>query len=127
MPGERDHALVAGAESLGAARTEPSYTLVDLDAYAALVEGGRVAICGEVYLIDRKRRFQIDVARQYPILFYRVIVRLEGGERAETYAMREEQVRGKRRLPHGDWRKRFAPREVPEHSRAPAPFGRRGR
>jgi len=28
---------------------------------------------------------------------------------AHTYLMTADQVRGKRRLAHGDWRKRFAP------------------
>jgi gamma-glutamylcyclotransferase (GGCT)/AIG2-like uncharacterized protein YtfP len=124
LDGERDHALLDGAESLGAARTEPLYTLVDLDAYAALLEGGRTSIVGELYVVDRKQRFRLDVAREWPALFQRVIVRIEGGEPAEAYAMRDDQARGKRRLPHGDWRKRFAPRELSEHARAPTPFGR---
>jgi gamma-glutamylcyclotransferase (GGCT)/AIG2-like uncharacterized protein YtfP len=124
LSGERDHSLIGGAERIAATRTEPSYTLVDLGPYAALIERGAVAVSGEVYLIDRKLRFELDVARECPILFQRVLVRLEDGSAAEAYAMREDQVRGKRRLAHGDWRRRFAPRPVPEHARAPAPFRR---
>ena len=124
LSGERDHALVRGAEPSGVSRTEAAYTLVDLGPYAALIERGAVAVLGELYLVDRKLRFELDVARQCPILFQRILVRLEDGSTAESYAMREEQVRGKRRLAHGDWRRRFAPRTVPEHARAPAPFRR---
>ena len=124
LSGERDHALVRPAQPAGVARTEAAYTLVDLGPYAALIERGSVAVTGEIYLVDRKLRFELDVARQCPILFQRILVRLEDGSTAEAYAMREEQVRGKRRLAHGDWRKRFAPRSVPEHARAPAPYKR---
>jgi len=125
LPGERDHALLDGAEPLGPSRTEPLYTLVDLGAYGALIEGGRTAIAGELYHVDRKLRFRLDVARECPVLFQRALVRVEGGEPAEAYVMRDEQVRGKRRLPHGDWRRRFAPRPLPEHVRAPSPFKKR--
>lgn len=124
LSGERDHALVRGAKPDGVSRTDNAYTLVDLGPYAALIERGTVAVTGELYVMDRKLRFELDVARQCPILFQRILVRLEDGSMAEAYAMREEQVRGKRRLAHGDWRKRFAPRAVPEHARAPAPFRR---
>ncbi len=124
LGGERDHALLASAEPLGKARTEAAYTLIDLGVYAALVEGGKVAIAGELYRIDRKLRFALDVKRECPILFQRIKIRLEDGTQAEAYAMREEQVRGKRRLSHGDFRRRFAPRPVPEHARSSWSLGR---
>jgi len=110
LSGEREHALLEGAELIGAVRTAPSYTLVDLGPYAALVERGTVSVTGELYRIDRKMRFRLDVKREVPVLFQRIFVALEDGTRAETYAMKDEQVRGKRRLADGDWRQRFAPR-----------------
>lgn len=126
LQGERDHALLDGAELVGAVRTAPVYTLVDLGPYPALVENGRVSVAGELYLIDKKQRFSIDVKMECPVLFQRIEVRLADETVAETYAMRDEQVRGKRRLAHGDWRRRFAPRTRPES--VPGPFwrGRRG-
>jgi len=110
LSGERDAALLDGATLLGEVRTEPRYTLVDLGVYPALLERGTVAVAGELYLVDKKRRFALDVKWQVPILFQRVTVKLQGGEEAEAYVMREEQVRGKRRLGQGDWKGRFAPR-----------------
>jgi gamma-glutamylcyclotransferase (GGCT)/AIG2-like uncharacterized protein YtfP len=109
LPGERDHALLANAESLGPALTEPVYQLVELNVYAALVPDGKVAVHGELYAVDLDTRRRIDVSRQVPILFQRAKIRLADGSDAETYLMTAEQVRGKRRLAHGDYRKRFAP------------------
>lgn len=109
LPGERDHALLADAECIGPAQTEPLYQLVELNVYAALIPDGKVAVHGEVYALDLESRRRIDVARQVPILFQRAKVRLADGGEAETYLMTPDQVRGKRRLAHGDWRKRFAP------------------
>jgi len=109
LPGERDHVMLADARLLGPVLTEPSYQLVELNVYAALVPDGKVAVHGELYEVDLETRRKIDVSRQVPILFQRANVRLADGSEAETYLMNEGQVRGKRRLSHGDWRKRFAP------------------
>ncbi len=109
LPGERDHVLLGCAELLGPVVTEPLYQLVELNVYAALIPDGKVAVHGELYAVDRETRRRIDVARQVPILFQRTPVRLADGSEVETYAMHPDQVRGKRRLAHGDWRKRFAP------------------
>jgi gamma-glutamylaminecyclotransferase len=109
LPGERDHALLAGAELLGPVSTQPLYQLVELNVYAALIPDGKVAVHGELYAVDLETRRRIDVARQVPILFQRTTVRLSDDGEVETYAMHPDQVRGKRRLGHGDWRKRFAP------------------
>jgi gamma-glutamylcyclotransferase (GGCT)/AIG2-like uncharacterized protein YtfP len=109
LPGERDHSLLAGAEPLGAARTAPRYTLVDLGFYPALLVGGETRVAGELYLVQKKTRFAIDVHKQCPVLFQRAVVELDDGSQAEAYFMRDEQVRGKRRLKQGSWRDRFAP------------------
>lgn len=109
LPGERDHALLAAAEPLGPASTAPLYQLVELNVYAAIIPDGKVAVHGELYAVDLETRRKLDVSRQVPILFQREKVRLADGSDAETYLMNPDQVRGKRRLSHGDWRKRFAP------------------
>jgi gamma-glutamylcyclotransferase (GGCT)/AIG2-like uncharacterized protein YtfP len=109
LPGERDHALLGSAESLGPVATEPLYQLVELNVYAALIPDGKVSVHGELYAVSLETRRKIDVARQVPILFQRTVLRLTDGSEVETYAMDPDQVRGKRRLAHGDWRKRFAP------------------
>jgi gamma-glutamylaminecyclotransferase len=109
LQGERDHSLLEGSHRLGDSKTEPAFELVDIGAYAAMVPGGQTAIVGEVYVVDLKTLADIDVHRQVPILFRRALVRLADGSQAASYLMSPEQVRGRRRLGHGDWRKRFAP------------------
>jgi gamma-glutamylcyclotransferase (GGCT)/AIG2-like uncharacterized protein YtfP len=109
LPGERDHALLKDAEFIGPAVTEPGFELVDLGPYAAIVPGGKVAVHGEVYAASLETRRAIDVARQVPILFQRGVLVLADGTQADAYFMSPDPVRGKRRLGHGDWKKRFAP------------------
>jgi gamma-glutamylcyclotransferase (GGCT)/AIG2-like uncharacterized protein YtfP len=119
LDGEPDHALLSGAKRLAVAATSPEFQLVDLGAYAAMVSGGSTPVHGELYLVDRDTRARIDQKREVPILFRRVRIRLADGQEAEAYVMSPDQVRGRRRLHHGDWRKRFTP-NVPR--RAPSPF-----
>jgi gamma-glutamylcyclotransferase (GGCT)/AIG2-like uncharacterized protein YtfP len=118
LPGERDHELMAGATLIGPARTRPGYKLVDLGVYPALLVGGDASVVGELYRIDKKRRFAIDVRKECPVLFHRTSVTLEDGTVAEAYAMLEDQVRGKRRIAGGDWRRRFEPRARIDHAGA---------
>lgn len=110
LQGEREHALLEGGQLLGEARTVQRHTLVDLDFYPALLVGGSVSVVGELYLVSRQLRFKLDVHHQCPVLFHRVTVQLDDGTEAETYAMDDDKVRGKRRLKNGSWRGRFAPR-----------------
>jgi gamma-glutamylcyclotransferase (GGCT)/AIG2-like uncharacterized protein YtfP len=111
LKGEREHALLDGAQLLGEARTAPEHTLVDLSFYPALLVGGHVEVLGELYAVSRELRFKLDVHHQCPALFRRVSVNLADGSQAETYAMDDEKVRGKRRLRAGSWRGRFEPRK----------------
>lgn len=110
MKGESEHSLLSAAEFLGEATTKPAFTLVDLGVYPALVVGGTTAVFGELYGMSTQVRFVLDVRHQCPALFQRVRVTLADGALVDAYVMRDEQVRGKRRLKHGDWRSRFAPR-----------------
>ena len=111
LQGEREHALLEGALLLGEAHTLPRHTLVDLNFYPVLLVGGQVAVLGELYSVSRELRFKLDVHHQCPVLFRRVVVTLADGTEAETYAMDEDKVRGKRRLRRGSWRGRFEPRK----------------
>lgn len=108
LAGEPDHGLLGGAELLGASMTAPRYALYELGVYGALVEGGETAVVGELYLVADAVLVRIDVARQVPLLFQRCAVQLADGSEAQAYCMSSEGVRGKRRLRHGDWRRRFA-------------------
>jgi gamma-glutamylaminecyclotransferase len=124
LSGEREHARLSGAECVGEARTEPMFNLVDLGVYPAMVLGGTTAVAGELYTVDASTLRELDVYEEVPVLFQRVRVRLENGALADAYVMETDQVRGKRRIAHGDWRKRMAP-EVRPHDGAWARWARR--
>jgi gamma-glutamylcyclotransferase (GGCT)/AIG2-like uncharacterized protein YtfP len=111
LQGEREHALLEGAQLLGEARTAPEHTLVDLSFYPVLLVGGHAEVQGELYAVSRELRFKLDVHHQCPALFRRVTVKLADGTQAETYVMDDDKVRGKRRLRGGSWRGRFEPRK----------------
>lgn len=108
LAGEPEHGLLGGASLLGASITAPRYALYDLGVYGALVMGGETSVVGELYLVAEAVLAGIDVARQVPLLFQRSTVQLADGGDAEAYSMWADGVRGKRRLRHGDWRRRFA-------------------
>jgi gamma-glutamylaminecyclotransferase len=110
--GERNHEQLAEAEFIGAAVTAPRYRLVDLNVYPALI-AGRMAVIGELYWVDRELRRKLDVLEQCPYLFQRELIELSDEQQVEAYVMRDEQVRGRRRLHVGDWKQRFAPRFGP--------------
>ena len=124
MTGQRDHAVLTGAEWIGVFLTEPRYTLIDIDVYAALIVDGKTAVRGELYDVDHRLLAQVDGARQVPHLFQRHHVTLADASEAECYFMSFEQVRGKRRLSHGNWLERFAPKSVPHRERPLAQWAR---
>jgi gamma-glutamylcyclotransferase (GGCT)/AIG2-like uncharacterized protein YtfP len=109
LEGERDHALLAGSSRIGEAYTEATFHLVDLDHYAALVFGGTLSVYGQIYQVSAAVRRDIDVKRQVPILFQRERIQIKDDAEIDAYVMSADQVRGRRRLHHGDWRKRVAP------------------
>jgi gamma-glutamylcyclotransferase (GGCT)/AIG2-like uncharacterized protein YtfP len=119
LRGEPDHGLLVNAESLGDAVTVAAYHLIDLGAYAALIPCGTTSVRGEVYSVDLAARSRIDVARQVPTLFQREPVQLVDIDDADAYVMTVDQVRGRRRIHHGDWRQRFTTRP---RGLAPSPW-----
>lgn len=123
LSGERSHGRLGAAEKLGEARTAPIFHLVEVGPYPAIVIDGKTAVAGELYRVDAKLLGQLDVFEQVPLLFKRVRIPLDDGSLADAYVMDPDQARGKRRIPHGDWRRRLAP-DVRPHE---GPFARRAR
>ena len=118
LAGEPEHALLRGAELAAVAMTEAAFDFVDLGAYAALVPGGKTAVHGEVYVVDRITCIAFDVRREVPRLFQRSAVHLADWSVVEAHVLSPDQVRGRRRIASGDWRTRFASPVV----RAPHPW-----
>ncbi len=67
-------------------------------------------VVGELYQVDAVVLTRLDVVKQHPALFRRQLVSLDDAREAYAYVMTDEQLRGRRRLPHGDWKKRFEAR-----------------
>ena len=128
LPGEPDHALLAGAEALGPARTAQGFALVELPTLAGLVAEGAGVVVGEVFVLDPQILRGCDVKREIGRLFQRRRIALADGTEADTYLLEPDQVRGKRRVKDGDWRARFAAKKPGDRAEA-GPFVRwaRGR
>jgi gamma-glutamylcyclotransferase (GGCT)/AIG2-like uncharacterized protein YtfP len=109
LPGERDHELLKSARSLGPAQTMAGFQLIELTGFPALVRGGQRIVRGELYLLDPTTLRAIDRRKEHPVLFRRESIELADGGSADAYLMREDQVRGRRRLKVEDWRERFRP------------------
>ena len=124
LSGERSHGRLGAAEKVGEARTAAIFHLVDLGPYPAMVIEGNTAVVGELYRVDATLLRELDVFEEVPLLFKRVQVPLESGSLADAYVMAPDQVRGKRRIAHGDWRKRMTP-DVRPHDGAWARWARR--
>jgi gamma-glutamylaminecyclotransferase len=108
LSGEPDADLLEGATALGAVRTAAQYHLVELGPNAALLEGGMVAVVGELYEVSAPTLARCDLKREHPVLYQRRRVTLEDQSEAYAYFLRNEQAIGRRRLPGGDWKARFA-------------------
>jgi gamma-glutamylcyclotransferase (GGCT)/AIG2-like uncharacterized protein YtfP len=106
--GEPRHGLLGDADFIGAASTQPAFHLVDLGPYAALVRGGGTAVAGELYRVALEARRAVDIEFQVPLLFSREKIQLADGADVDAYVLTSDQVRGRRRLEHGDWKQRFS-------------------
>ena len=68
--GECNHHLLEHAQLLGNHETLPEYTLYDLGAYPAVIEG-HSSILGEVYLIDDTTLKAVDRLEDVPVEYRR--------------------------------------------------------
>ncbi|MFM2591065.1 gamma-glutamylcyclotransferase [Vibrio sp. TBV020] len=68
--GECNHHLLSQSQWLGNHTTPPFYSLYDLGAYPAVIEG-HSAIIGEVYLVDDQTLEQLDLLEEVPVTYRR--------------------------------------------------------
>jgi gamma-glutamylcyclotransferase (GGCT)/AIG2-like uncharacterized protein YtfP len=101
--GGANHAEIADLPFLGTVRTAPRYRLVDCGRWPALVEGGDVAVVGELYEATAAQLHRLDLFEGVPHLYLRVDVELEDGTLAVSYGMPPNRVAGKADVPGGDW------------------------
>jgi gamma-glutamylaminecyclotransferase len=107
LSGEANHAHLGSSRSLGPARTHPSYTLVDLGPYPALLDEGTTAVVGELYDVDDATRAALDEFEGHPTYYRRGAVRIASHEGldVEAYFLLGGAA-GALAIPGGDWRRR---------------------
>jgi gamma-glutamylaminecyclotransferase len=105
MSGESNAAELGGAAFLGAARTAPSYTLVDLGDYPGLLSGGATAVAGELYQVAPPHLDRLDVFEEHPDVYRREAVSLADGRPALAYLLVHPPA-GAPVIAGGDWRRR---------------------
>ena len=101
--GEPNHYLLDHHVLVACARTEATFELVSLGAFPAMIAGGTTAVVGEVYEIDPVTLAALDRFEGHPRFYQRTAIRLEDGDEVLAYLLSPEQVRGKTRIPSGDW------------------------
>jgi gamma-glutamylaminecyclotransferase len=106
LSGEKHNEHLGGSRLVGAASTEPEYTLVDLGPYPALLADGTTSVSGEIYEVDGDVLAALDDFEGHPDEYRRMPVRLLGGDAAETYVLPREKAPDARVIASGSWRAR---------------------
>jgi gamma-glutamylaminecyclotransferase len=100
--GQSNHSRLADARFVAEARTEPSFELVDLGGYPALLEGGDTAVSGELYELDAALLARLDEFEEVPQLYERKQISL-GDTCAHVYVMPRDRAACAPRIQVGDW------------------------
>ena len=112
LPGEAHDSALRGCRCVGSVRTLHGFRLVELQQFPCMVSTGTRQVEGQLFHIDRKKLVELDRLKENGRLFHRRTIELESGEKAQTYLMYEDQVRGRRRLHVDAWKDRFKPRSA---------------
>ena len=103
MRGQANQEFLSKSRLIGAVKTLPRYTLVDLGPYPALLEGGATAVLGEVYEVDVATLRKLDQLEEHPHVYERRPVILESSEPAEAYVLHPHLRRGAPEIASGNW------------------------
>lgn len=110
--GEHNHRLLESARFVGEGHTPPSFTLRDLGAYPALVDGGSTRVVGEIYEVEGVTLSALDRLEDHPRLYRREQIALDDGERVEAYLLPADRAWGRfQNIESGDWRERVSARK----------------
>ena len=101
--GQANHSLLAGARLLGLAATLPRYTLLDLGAFPALIEGGTTSVEGEIFEVPDSLLPLLDQLEEHPRVYERKNIQLAGEPPAQAYVLPQRLRRGARELTAGRW------------------------
>jgi gamma-glutamylcyclotransferase (GGCT)/AIG2-like uncharacterized protein YtfP len=104
LRGEANHDLLARARFVAEARTQPCFELFDLGPFPAMSARGQTAVVGEIYAVDDATLVRLDRLEGHPSFYQRTRIRLDDGREVQTYLMGRTKMRGRVRIPSGDWR-----------------------
>jgi gamma-glutamylcyclotransferase (GGCT)/AIG2-like uncharacterized protein YtfP len=104
--GEDNHHYLRGAPLLRRAFTGPTFDLVDLGAFPALVPGGATAVAGELYDLDDATLAALDELEDHPHFYRRAEIPLDDGTLAHTYVLAGREASCYPQIASGDWRRR---------------------
>ena len=104
LSGEPNSHLLERGDLVSEATTEPSFELVSLGAFPAMVAGGETAVRGEVYAVDRWTITAMDHLEGHPRFYRREPIRMDDGTEALAYLLSGEQAAGRTKIASGDWR-----------------------
>jgi gamma-glutamylaminecyclotransferase len=113
MKGEHHHEVLKEASFVGLAETEPTFELVQIDYYPALLPQGATRVIGEVYEVDDAMLAKLDELEEVPDYYVRELVRLADGSEAHVYVMPRDRADGAEPIPSGYFRMRTAPPKKP--------------
>lgn len=92
------------ARFLGEAVTAPEYTLLDLGPFPGMIEGGSIAVHGELYEVGPELLKRLDRHEGVPRFYIRQTVKLDEQEIAESYFLVDATRIGSGSiLPSGSW------------------------
>ena len=81
-----NHGFLEGSEFICSTRTKRrSYRMISLDAFPAVLCGGKNAISGELYQVDLMTMLYLDRLESNGELYERKLVELESGHKAWMY------------------------------------------
>jgi gamma-glutamylcyclotransferase (GGCT)/AIG2-like uncharacterized protein YtfP len=101
--GEYNHHVLGNAPLLGLYRTPPHYTMLNLGRYPAVIAGGRTAIKGEVYALNKALLARLDSLEHYPEEYLRESIATPYGS-AWIYLYRHLPTPDTPLITSGDWR-----------------------
>jgi len=105
LQGEANHRLLRDARLIRPARTPAEFDLLHLGGFPAMARGGRTAVRGEIYDVDRNLLRRLDRLEGHPHFYRRERIELEGGDSALAYLLNGAQIVGYPRIASGDWRR----------------------
>jgi gamma-glutamylcyclotransferase (GGCT)/AIG2-like uncharacterized protein YtfP len=90
MRGFFNHYYLNGAIFLREDATKPCCSLYNLGEYPGLLKEGKMAVKGEVYLIDNDILAYVDTLEEYPDVYIREEIELESSDFVITYFIKKD-------------------------------------